>query len=227
MARGGIHERLPALRCGGHLVLLSQHASMRDHARMRQGRSPITSGVGARARGMHAAHALGVPLDYGRQRGLRPQREPARLQCIGFDIQQRPAWLRPRAAAAFLRMRRAALRDGIELQVVSAWRSYDYQLGILRRKHERGLDMATILAVSAAPGYSEHHSGRAVDLTTPGAAALEEAFEQTPAYAWLRRHAHAHGFALSYPRGNRHAIAFEPWHWCWHAHLARRVAPVR
>ena len=23
------------------------------------------------------------------------------------------------------------------------------------------------------------------------------------------------GFALSYPRGNRHGIAYEPWHWCW------------
>ena len=43
---------------------------------------------------------------------------------------------------------------------------------VVRRKRERGLAMRDILAVSAAPGYSEHHSGRAVDLTSAGYAAL-------------------------------------------------------
>lgn len=172
---------------------------------------------------MAAARELGVPPHYGRERHLRPQREPARLVCIGPDLQQRPTWLRPRAAAAFQRMRRSAARAGIELQVASAWRSFGYQLGILCGKRERGLAMEAILAVSAAPGYSEHHSGRALDLATPGYAVLEEDFERSPAFAWLQRHAQRHGFSLSYPRGNRHGIAYEPWHWCWHAALARRA----
>jgi D-alanyl-D-alanine carboxypeptidase len=102
------------------------------------------------------------------------------------------------------------------LQVVSAYRSTEYQLGILRRKLERGQTIEEILRVSAAPGYSEHHSGRALDITTPGFAALEEEFEQSPAFAWLGANAARFGFRLSYPRGNRHGIAFEPWHWCWH-----------
>ena len=177
--------------------------------------APITSGPAVRARVLTQAHGLGVPADYGRSRHLRPQREPARLSSIGLDTQQRPAWLRPRAAAAFLRLRRSAAREGITLEVVSAWRSFEYQLGIIHRKRERGLDMGAILAVSAAPGYSEHHSGRALDLTTPGFPALEEDFERSPAFAWLTRHARRHGFVLSYPRGNRHGIAYEPWHWCW------------
>jgi len=105
----------------------------------------------------------------------------------------------------------------IALDIVSAFRSADYQLGIVRGKVERGLLMNEILRVSAAPGYSEHHSGRAVDLTTPGYAALEEEFERSPAFAWLKKHAKRFGFALSYPRRNRHGIAYEPWHWCWHA----------
>ena len=119
-------------------------------------------------------------------------------------------------------MRTAAAHAGVELQVVSAFRSIEHQLGIVERKLARGQTIDEILRVSAAPGYSEHHSGRCVDLTTPGCARLEEIFEQTPAFGWLRRHAGEYGFELSYPRGNRHEIAHEPWHWCWHARPAHR-----
>lgn len=179
------------------------------------------------------ALALGVPADHGRSRGLRLVREPAELAFIGHDIHARAQWLAPRAAHAFGRLRDAAMADGVELQLVSAFRSAEYQLGILERKLARGQAIAEILRVSAAPGYSEHHSGRAVDLTTPGYAALEEEFEQSPAFAWLGAHADAFGFTLSYPRGNRQGIAYEPWHWCWHAPLRRsrgitaRAAPER
>jgi D-alanyl-D-alanine carboxypeptidase len=163
------------------------------------------------------AFALGVPRDYGRVRKLRRVREPTRLASIGRDTQGREQSLAPRAARAWLRMRDAAARDGVELQVVSAFRSIEYQLGIIRRKLERGQSMEQILRVSAAPGYSEHHSGRALDVTTPGFAALEEEFENSPAYAWLKKHARHFGFHLSYPRKNPHGIAYEPWHWCWRA----------
>lgn len=167
------------------------------------------------------ARRLGVPRDYGRQRSLALVREPRELACIGTDIHGRRQWLAPRAARAFMRMRDAASTDGAVLQLVSAFRSADYQLGILRRKLERGQAIDEILRVSAAPGYSEHHSGRVVDLTTPGHAALEEEFEHSAAFAWLTRHAGAFGFALSYPRGNAHRIAYEPWHWCWHSRRAK------
>lgn len=167
---------------------------------------------------VEAAHALGVPRDYGRVRGLRRVREPAMLESIGLDTQGREQFLAPRAARAWVRMREAAVKDGVTLQAVSAFRGVEYQLGIIRRKLERGQRIEAILRVSAAPGYSEHHSGRALDLTTPGFAALEEEFERSAAFAWLRRNARLYKFALSYPRGNPHGIAYEPWHWCWHAH---------
>lgn len=163
------------------------------------------------------AFTLGVPRDYGQVRRLRPQREPARLVSIGLDIHGRTQWLQPMPARALVRMREAATRDDIEIQVVSAFRSIEYQLAIVERKFARGLAMEEILRVSAAPGYSEHHSGRCLDLTTPGCAALEETFEHSPAFAWLQRNARRFGFTLSYLRINRHRIAYEPWHWCWHA----------
>ena len=112
-------------------------------------------------------------------------------------------------------MREVAAEDGVELQIVSAFRSIEYQLGILERKLAHGRNIEEILRVSAAPGYSEHHSGRALDITAPGFAALEEEFEKSPAFAWLKRHAWRFGFRLSYPRRNPHGIAYEPWHWCW------------
>ncbi|MEP6939706.1 MAG: M15 family metallopeptidase [Rudaea sp.] len=166
---------------------------------------------------LQESRLLGVPVEHGASRSLRRVREPARLVSIGVDTQRRAQWLAPRAARAWLRMRDAAAADAIQLQVVSAFRSVEYQLGILKRKCERGQSIAEILRVSAAPGYSEHHSGRALDLTTPGFAALEEDFERSPAFAWLRVHARRFGFRMSYPRENPHGIAYEPWHWCWHA----------
>ena len=74
--------------------------------------------------------------------------------------------------------------------------------------------MEQILRVSAAPGYSEHHSGRAVDVTTPGCAPLTGEFESTAAFAWLAAHARDFGFVLTYPRDNRYGVIYEPWHWC-------------
>lgn len=169
-----------------------------------------------RRRIIKAALELGVPRDYAARRGMRVVREPHDLAFIGMDIHDRPQWMEKKAARAWLGMQEAARRDGIELQVVSAFRSASYQLTILQRKLDRGLSIDEILKVSAAPGYSEHHSGRVVDLTTPSFPALEEAFENSPAHAWLLANAGRFGFRQSFPRNNRHGIAFEPWHWCWH-----------
>jgi D-alanyl-D-alanine carboxypeptidase len=160
---------------------------------------------------------LGVPRDHGSVRKLKRVAEARTLQFVGPDTQGRPQWMTPRAARAWMRMRDAAARDEIELQIVSAFRSVEYQLGIIERKMARGQTMQEILCVSAAPGYSEHHSGRAFDLTTPGFEPLEEEFEKSPAFGWLSTNAHVYGFVMSYPRGNRHGIAYEPWHWCWRA----------
>jgi len=76
------------------------------------------------------------------------------------------------------------------------------------------MSLADILKVSAYPGYSEHHTGRAVDIGSPDCAHLTEAFEATREFSWLAEHAAGFGFVLSYPRDNPHGIAFEPWHWC-------------
>lgn len=161
-------------------------------------------------------HRLGLDEGYGGQTGLALVAEPGRLEFAGHDRYRRPLWLLAPAARAWRRMQAAAREDDIALEAISGYRSHDYQLGIFERKLARGLTVAQILAVNAAPGYSEHHGGRALDIGTPGEPAAEESFEATPAFAWLHRRAGEFRFALSYPRGNPHGIVYEPWHWCWH-----------
>jgi len=159
------------------------------------------------------AYRLGVPKNYSRLFKIKKIKEQKKLVFIGLDIYQRPQWLSPHAARAWITMRQKAKTDGIELQVVSAYRSVRYQLDILKRKLARGISIDSILKTSAAPGYSEHHSGKAVDLTTPNCKPLEEDFESTLAFEWLAQHAARFGFRLSFPRNNPHGIAYEPWHW--------------
>ncbi|MEE8495334.1 MAG: M15 family metallopeptidase [Xanthomonadales bacterium] len=158
---------------------------------------------------------LGIPPDYGHIHKLPLQTEAARLKSIGNDVHGREQEMLPEAADAWLAMWKKASDHGIELQPVSAFRSVEYQSGILQKKLDKGLNIKNILEVSAAPGYSEHHSGRAVDITTPGYAALEEEFEHSAAFKWLCEHAPDFGFSLSFARDNRHGVVYEPWHWAW------------
>lgn len=157
---------------------------------------------------------LGLDADaYAERSGLDLVPEPEWLAFAGFDRWRRPLWLLAPAARAWTHLREAALHDGIVLEAVSGYRSHDYQLGIFERKLARGQTVDNILAVNAAPGFSEHHAGTALDIGTPGEPPAEESFERTPAFAWLRDNAGGFGFIMSYPRNNPHGIVYEPWHW--------------
>lgn len=157
---------------------------------------------------------LGLDADrYASRTRLALVPEPTWLALAGFDRYRRALWLRADAARAWATMQADAMGAGVVLEAISGYRSHDYQLGIFERKLARGIGLDDILSVNAAPGYSEHHAGLALDIGTPGEPAAEESFENTPAFAWLRDHAFEHGFSMSYPRGNPHGIAYEPWHW--------------
>jgi D-alanyl-D-alanine carboxypeptidase len=158
---------------------------------------------------------LGIPQDYGQIHRIGLQQEALSLRSIGSDIYGRNQRMLPAAARAWLSMSQQAADSGVELQAVSAYRSIDYQAGIVQKKLDKGLAMQDILAVSAAPGFSEHHTGRAIDITSPGYPVLEEEFEDSAAFEWLHRHAADFGFSMSFPRDNRHGVAYEPWHWAW------------
>jgi D-alanyl-D-alanine carboxypeptidase len=120
----------------------------------------------------------------------------------------------PAAAEGWREMSTAALSDSVTVKIVSAFRSIDRQAEIVRAKLARGLSLDAILCVSAPPGYSEHHSGRAIDVTTDGEVPFEREFENTAAFQWLSKNAGQFGFVLSFPANNPYGYAYEPWHWC-------------
>jgi len=158
---------------------------------------------------------LGIPADYAARRGLALQPEAVEVVSIGPSPEGRDVQLIPGAAAAWHGLNTAAAQANIVLLPISGFRSVDRQAEIIRDKRAAGIPLDEILRLVAAPGYSEHHTGRALDLGTPDELALEESFALTAAYRWLMIHACGFGFTLTYPRGNPHGIAFEPWHWCW------------
>jgi D-alanyl-D-alanine carboxypeptidase len=149
---------------------------------------------------------------------LQPEAEELAVAEIGRDGKEHR--LIPPAADAWRAMRTAARTDGVAMEIVSAFRSVERQAEIVRHKLARALTPEEIFAITAPPGYSEHHSGRAVDVTTDGAQALEVEFEQTAAYRWLCEHAGDFSFFLSFPIGNRSGYTFEPWHWCYKQEIA-------
>ena len=77
---------------------------------------------------------LGIPADYGRIYRLPLQAEACQLKSIGKDVYERGQEMLPEAADAWLTMHTNATEQGIELQPVSAFRSVEYQVEILRRK---------------------------------------------------------------------------------------------
>lgn len=169
----------------------------------------------AYARRIARIHAeLGIPGDYAERWGLPLHMEPDTLADAGEDMFGRPQRMTPETLLAWQQMSQEADTQGVELLLVSAFRSVDYQADLIRRKLDDGRSLADILSVNAAPGFSEHHTGRALDLSTPGTAVLETDFENSRAFAWLQQNAGRFGFVLSYPRNSPSAITYEPWHWC-------------
>ncbi len=127
-------------------------------------------------------------------------------------------FLDERVVDAFVSMCEAALKDGIALKSISAYRTYNYQNTLYNNRVQRcvndGLSReeakqvaATIVAI---PGTSEHHLGLAVDINS-----VEESFEDTTAFRWLQENAEDYGFIMRYSKEKKSItkIIYEPWHY--------------
>ncbi len=157
---------------------------------------------------------LGISDDYGRSTDLPVFQEAGDLVDVGLNLVGRMQRLTPEAARQWNAMLEAAAQDSITLMIVSGFRSIEYQAAVIRKKINAGQVIDEILTVNAAPGHSEHHTGLAIDIATPGSRPLTEDFESTDAFGWLGANAYRFGFSMTYPRDNRWGIAYEPWHWC-------------
>lgn len=127
----------------------------------------------------------------------------------GLTLRNTGLSLRRVIIAPLLDMVDAAGIEGIDLELSSTYRSYDYQRQVYQRwVNDLGQEQAD--RVSAQPGHSQHQLGTAIDF---GCICL--AFETQPAGRWLLRHAWRYGFSISYPTGYSDVTGYdyEPWHY--------------
>lgn len=135
------------------------------------------------------------------------------LQAVTSDGRIR---LRRSAAAKFRQMQAAARAEGVILTPISGFRSVQNQEYLFFKiKEERAQNTTKRAEVSAPPGYSEHHTGYAMDIGDGKVPAtnLATSFENTAAFRWLRANAAKYSFELSFPKDNPQGISYEPWHW--------------
>ncbi|MCH5192048.1 MAG: D-alanyl-D-alanine carboxypeptidase family protein [Oscillospiraceae bacterium] len=109
---------------------------------------------------------------------------------------------------AFNTMAAAAKAEGLNIYIVSGFRSYDYQKGLYNRYANRD-GKAAADTYSARPGHSEHQSGLSMDVNS-----VSNSFAKTPEGKWLAANCYKYGFILRYPEGktNETGYIYEPWH---------------
>jgi len=124
--------------------------------------------------------------------------------------------LQPDAQAAITKMITKAKIEGVQLGLISGYRTLEDQNYLyFDLKAERGQSAQARAEVSAPPGYSEHHTGYAVDFIDESKSDthLSPSFASTDAFKWLEKNAPYFSFELSFPEGNEANISYEPWHW--------------
>ncbi len=125
--------------------------------------------------------------------------------------EKRPLKLESHVEPYLEKMLSDALKDGVNIYVYSAFRSFNEQTA-LKGQYKVIYGAGTANTFSADQGYSEHQLGTTVDLITSGLGGELEGFEKTKAYTWLLANAYKYGFTLSYSQNNKY-YEYEPWHW--------------
>ncbi len=123
-----------------------------------------------------------------------------------------------RAMQALNEMCVAAEEDGIDLFIISPYRTYNTQASLYQAEVQEWLDAGygqsaaeeKAATIVARPGTSEHNLGLAVDFNS-----VEESFDQTATYRWLKNNAEDHGFIMRYAKDKQDItkVIYEPWHY--------------
>lgn len=146
---------------------------------------------------------------------------------VGLDYVQGSFMLDERCAGYARQMIEDAAADGIELTVVSAYRSVQkqqenlesYTQRLMREGHSSREARQLAEKEIMLPYTSEHNAGLALDILTPDwwqtHDDVTDDFENTEQFRWLSENAHKYGFIMRYPREyeNVTKIIYEPWHY--------------
>lgn len=147
------------------------------------------------------------------------------FHCTPADSPKR--CMQPEAACALEALVAAAQKDNCHIVGISGYRSVSRQQEIFFQSlYTKGV--AHTRSYIALPGYSEHHTGLAMDVSSPQCNyELEVCFEQTKEFKWLREHSACFGFILRYPKNKENITGYhyEPWHYRYvGTHLAKFLA---
>ncbi len=155
-----------------------------------------------------------VNKEYGLPEDYKPEDLVVPNVPFSFSGTLEKSYLRKEAAEALERLFDLAKKEGIQLNAVSGFRSYDYQKNLyannVKRKGQEHTDR-----FSAKPGHSEHQTGLTMDVSSKSANnELELTFANTKEGKWLKENAHRAGFIIRYPKGKESitGYAYEPWH---------------
>ena len=113
---------------------------------------------------------------------------------------------------AFISLASDALKEGYNIRAISTYRTYDYQNNLYNKYAKKdGVDKAD--TYSARPGFSEHHTGLAIDVDN--IKTNFNNFENTNEFKWMQENAYKYGFILRYPsdKVDITGYMYEPWHY--------------
>ena len=162
---------------------------------------------------------------------FEPKSHPDFVPIAAKYANRKGLYLQKSAYQAFTNMHADALKAGVQLQIRSASRNFNYQKGIWERKWTgqtkvSGQNLAktqpnpvqrakTILRYSSMPGSSRHHWGTDIDLNS-----FENSWfatgEGLKLYQWLQNNAANYGFCQVYTskvQTARTGYEEEKWHW--------------
>ncbi len=139
--------------------------------------------------------------------------------------------LQKEAFDAFQDMKKAALKEGITIKIVSGYRSFNRQKNIWNRKYNlyisQGLvpneALQKIIEYSTLPGSSRHHWGTDIDIIDASVEAPKNLLneinydENGPYFElkkWMDINSKSFGFYLVYTKNtDRKGFKYEPWHY--------------
>ena len=154
-----------------------------------------------------------------KQRPLNPiNYKPANLvapKSPGLSFNPYGRKLRREAAIASIKLAEAMHGAGKGILLIqSAYRSYSEQVAV-HDKMVKSYGLKKGEAVAARPGFSEHQTGLAMDVSARGQGCrIRVCFGQTKAGIWLAKNAYKYGFIIRYPQGSTPMTGYqyEPWH---------------
>ena len=112
----------------------------------------------------------------------------------------------------YLQMKNDIEKENLNIRIISAYRSYDYQESLYNR-YLNNDKQEIVDKYSARAGYSEHHTGLAIDIDN---IKLDfNKFHLTKEFIWMQENAYKYGFILRYPKDKENitGYTYEPWHY--------------